>query len=100
MRERQRELGHQGNVVIEGRDIGTVVAPDAEVKVYLTASREERARRRADQLGTDYTTVLQDQTIRVQRDMERADSPLRPADDAVAISFPGFYELLDSVSRR
>src|SRR3989442_9330931 len=46
MRERQRELGHQGNVVIEGRDIGTVVAPDAEVKVYLNADSATRARRR------------------------------------------------------
>src|SRR5690242_1020798 len=61
MRERQRQLGSEGNVVIEGRDIGTVVAPDAAVKVYLVADRDERARRRAaerpgigaDALATD-----------------------------------------------
>ena len=61
MRERQRQLGNEGDVVIEGRDIGTVVAPDAEVKVYLVADRDERAKRRmadrpgigADALATD-----------------------------------------------
>ena len=89
MVEQQRRLIAQADWVAEGRDIGTVVAPEAEVKVYLTASPQERARRRADQLGTDYTTVLQDQTIRDQRDMERADSPLRPADDAVEVDTTG-----------
>ena len=89
MVEQQRRLIAQSDWVAEGRDIGTVVAPDAEVKVYLTAAPEERARRRADQLGTDYTTVLQDQTIRDQRDMERADSPLKPADDAVEVDTTG-----------
>ena len=89
MVEQQRRLIAQADWVAEGRDIGTVVAPDAEVKVYLTAAPEERARRRADQLGTDYTTVLQDQTIRDQRDMERADSPLKPADDAVEVDTTG-----------
>ena len=88
--EKQRALLHDGrDWVAEGRDIGTVVAPDAEVKVYLTAAPEERARRRADQLGADYTTVLQDQTIRDQRDMDRADSPLKPADDAVEVDTTG-----------
>ncbi len=85
MVEVQRRLIGQADWVAEGRDIGTVVAPDAEVKVYLTASPEERARRRADQLGADYDTVLQDQTLRDQRDMQRAESPLRPADDAVEV---------------
>ena len=89
MVEQQRRLIAQADWVAEGRDIGTVVAPDAEVKVYLTASPQERARRRADQLGADYTTVLQDQTIRDQRDMERTDSPLRPADDAVEVDTTG-----------
>jgi CMP/dCMP kinase len=89
MVEQQRRLIAQADWVAEGRDIGTVVAPDAEVKVFLTASPEERARRRADQLGADYTTVLQDQTIRDQRDMDRADSPLRPADDAVEVDTTG-----------
>jgi CMP/dCMP kinase len=89
MVEQQRRLIAQADWVAEGRDIGTVVAPDAEVKVYLTASPEERARRRADQLGADYGTVLQDQTLRDQRDMQRTDSPLRPADDAVEVDTTG-----------
>ena len=87
--EQQRRLIDQADWVAEGRDIGTVVAPGAEVKVYLTASPEERARRRAAELGTDVQTVLADQTIRDQRDMQRADSPLRPADDAVEVDTTG-----------
>jgi cytidylate kinase len=71
MRERQRELGHDGNVVIEGRDIGTVVAPNAEVKVYLRADQEVRARRRAadrpgigaDALATDTTNSTVDEVV-------------------------------------
>ena len=99
MVELQRRLIAQSDWVAEGRDIGTVVAPDAEVKVYLTAAPEERARRRADQLGSDYTTVLQDQTIRDQRDMERADSPLKPADDAVEVDTTGLSidEVVDKI---
>jgi cytidylate kinase len=87
--EQQRRLIGQADWVAEGRDIGTVVAPDAEVKVYLTASPEERARRRAEQLGADVQTVLADQTLRDQRDMQRADSPLEPADDAVEVDTTG-----------
>jgi cytidylate kinase len=87
--EQQRRLIAQADWVAEGRDIGTVVAPDAEVKVFLTASAEERARRRAEQIGADYATVLKDQLIRDQRDMQRADSPLRPADDAVEVDTTG-----------
>jgi cytidylate kinase len=82
MRERQRELGRDGNVVIEGRDIGTVVAPHAEVKVFLTASREARAQRRAAELGGDVATVLAEQTIRDERDTGREHSPLHAAPDA------------------
>ena len=89
MVEQQRRLIAQADWVAEGRDIGTVVAPDAEVKIYLTASPEERAHRRAEQLGTDVSTVLQDQTIRDQRDMQRADSPLKPADDAIEVDTTG-----------
>jgi cytidylate kinase len=87
--EQQRRLIASADWVAEGRDIGTVVAPDAEVKVFLTASAEERAQRRADQLGTDYATVLKDQLIRDQRDMGREDSPLKPADDAVEVDTTG-----------
>ena len=74
-----------GNWVAEGRDIGTVVAPDAELKVFLTASAEQRARRRADELGGDYETTLRDQLLRDQQDSAREHSPLRPADDAVEV---------------
>src|SRR6185503_2811196 len=79
MRERQRELGHQGNVVIEGRDIGTVVAPDAEVKIYLNADSSTRARRRQVErpdIGGD--ALATDLRLRDQSDAAR----MQPADDA------------------
>ena len=81
----QRRLLAAGNWVAEGRDIGTVVWPQAEVKVFLTASPQARAGRRAAELGADLATVLSEQTIRDQRDTERIDSPLRAADDAVTL---------------
>jgi cytidylate kinase len=87
--QRQRELMRAGDWVAEGRDIGTVVAPDAAVKVFLTASPQERARRRAAELGVDEATVLAEQTIRDERDRTRADSPLRAADDAVVVDTTG-----------
>lgn len=85
--EQQRALGHAGGVVMAGRDIGTVVLPDADLKVYLTASVEERARRRYDELlgrgeGVDYKAVLADVKRRDAIDSERAASPLQPAADA------------------
>jgi CMP/dCMP kinase len=83
--KKQRELLSNGDWVAEGRDIGTVVAPDAAVKVFLTASPEERARRRAEELGTDTRTVLQDQTLRDAQDMEREHSPLMAAPGAVEL---------------
>jgi cytidylate kinase len=84
--DKQRALLHDGrNWVAEGRDIGTVVAPDAELKVFLTASAEQRARRRADELNTDYDTVLKDQALRDQQDEQREHSPLRPATDSVEV---------------
>jgi len=79
MRERQRELGHQGDVVIEGRDIGTVVAPDAEVKIYLNADPTVRARRRQVErpdIGGD--ALATDLRLRDQSDAAR----MQPADDA------------------
>jgi cytidylate kinase len=82
MRERQRELGHQGNVVIEGRDIGTVVAPDAEVKIYLQADPDIRARRRQAErpdIGPD--ALATDLRARDKLDRER----MQPAEDAVLI---------------
>jgi CMP/dCMP kinase len=87
--KKQRELLSAGDWVAEGRDIGTVVAPDAEVKVYLTASPEERARRRAAELGTDVDTVMRDQALRDAQDMDRAHSPLRAAPDAVELDTTG-----------
>ena len=87
----QRELAAgPGSVVVEGRDIGTVVLPDADVKIFLTASAEERARRRNDQniannLGDNYKAVLEDVQRRDHLDSTRAVSPLRSADDAVVV---------------
>jgi cytidylate kinase len=78
----QRRLLGDGDWVAEGRDIGTVVAPQAEVKVFLTASPEARARRRAAELGVDVATVLAEQTIRDERDTGREHSPLQAAPDA------------------
>ena len=77
----QRRLLGDGDWVAEGRDIGTVVAPHAEVKVFLTASPEARAQRRADELGVDAATVLAEQTIRDERDTGRQHSPLQAAPD-------------------
>ena len=87
---RQRELVAAADVVVvEGRDIGTVVLPDATLKIYLTASPEVRAQRRAGQLGvTDPAKVAalaQDLRRRDDYDSRRADSPLRPADDAIVV---------------
>ena len=82
---KQRELLSQGDWVAEGRDIGTVVAPDAELKLFLTASPEQRARRRAAELGTDWRVVMRDQALRDAQDAERAHSPLRPAPDAIEL---------------
>lgn len=87
--ELQRALIAEGDWVAEGRDIGTVVAPDAEVKVFLTASPEERARRRAEQEGRPVEEVLADQRERDERDASRAHSPLRAADDAVELDTTG-----------
>ncbi|MBV8966801.1 MAG: (d)CMP kinase [Mycobacteriaceae bacterium] len=87
----QRELAAgEGSVVVEGRDIGTVVLPDADVKFFLTASAETRARRRNDQnistgLGDNFDAVLADVQRRDRLDSTRAVSPLRPADDAIII---------------
>ncbi len=80
----------QRGIVVEGRDIGTVVLPDAQLKVYLTASAEDRARRRAAQDGeTDLAAVLADVQRRDHLDSTRAASPLRPAADAVTVDTSG-----------
>jgi cytidylate kinase len=85
----QRRLLSQGDWVAEGRDIGTVVAPEAEVKLFLTADPRERARRRASELGVDLETVLAEQSVRDERDQAREHSPLRPAPGAVELDTTG-----------
>jgi len=108
----QRELAvGQGSIVVEGRDIGTVVLPNADVKIFLTASAEERARRRNDQniasgLPSDYDAVLADVKRRDHLDSTRAVSPLRAADDALVVDTSDMTEpqvvahLLDLVKQR
>ena len=86
----QRDLARKHSVVMDGRDIGTVVLPDAEVKIYLTASLEERSRRRwlelqAKGVETTIEEVTRDMALRDKNDMERAEAPLRQAEDAVLV---------------
>ena len=87
----QQRIGASGNYVVEGRDIGTVVFPDAQLKVFLFASAEERARRRVAQNAergvglTDYDAVLADIIRRDDYDSSRASSPLKPAEDAIML---------------
>jgi cytidylate kinase len=95
---RQRELIRAGDYVAEGRDIGTVVAPDAELKVFLTASARERARRRAEQLGADVEEVLREQLARDERDETREHSPLEPAGDALRVDTDGLS--VDEVTQK
>jgi cytidylate kinase len=96
---KQKELLSQGDWVADGRDIGTVVAPDAGVKVFLTASPEERARRRAAELGTDVETVLRDQALRDAQDTNREHSPLAVAPGAVELDTTGLSvdEVVDRI---
>ncbi|WP_428052335.1 (d)CMP kinase [Candidatus Avelusimicrobium stercoris] len=88
--DKMRDVGEDGGVVMEGRDVGTVVFPDAELKFYLDASAEERAKRRVKQLKeagqkADYNQILKMIQERDYRDSHRAVSPLKPAEDAVII---------------
>jgi CMP/dCMP kinase len=86
--EAQRAFSRKApGAVLDGRDIGTVVCPDAPVKLYVTAAADVRARRRYDEIvagggRADFAAILQDVKLRDDRDMNRADSPLKPADDA------------------
>ena len=91
MVSQQRKLAQRGKVVMAGRDIGTVVLPQAELKVFLTASTEERARRRHRELlrrgeNSSLETVLADLKKRDEMDINRTISPLKPAEDAVVIN--------------
>ncbi len=89
--EHQRRIGMRGKVVMVGRDIGTVVLPEADLKIYLDASAEERARRRYDEIvergeQADYENLLKKMIERDRIDSTRAVAPLRPAEDAVIIN--------------
>lgn len=103
--DQQRRIGNAGDYVVEGRDIGTVVFPEAEVKVFLTASDEERAHRRVRQnadrsIGSiDFDEVLADLRRRDEHDSSRATSPLKPADDAVRLDSTGRYieDVIDEI---
>ena len=102
--EMQRKMAREQNVIMDGRDIGTVVLPDAGLKIFLTASAEERARRRYLELrekGTEvsFEEVLEDMKYRDTQDSSRASAPLRAADDAVlvdttGVSLDGSYEMI------
>lgn len=88
--ERQRQIGRRGRIVMVGRDIGTVILPEADLKIYLDASAEERARRRYEEIiarggQADYDEILNKMIERDRFDSTRAIAPLRPADDAVII---------------
>jgi len=102
----QRRIGQGGRIVMVGRDIGTVVMPDAELKIYLDASVEERARRRYQEIrnrgeAEDYEHILRDMRRRDRIDSERDTAPLRPASDAVIIDTTelGVAEVLAEVER-
>jgi cytidylate kinase len=89
--QQQRDIGKRGDCVMDGRDIGTVVIPDALLKVFLTASPEVRARRRwlqqgGPDSGTDIATILKEQQERDRKDSERDTAPLKPAADAVILN--------------
>lgn len=86
---KQRQLIGRGDWVAEGRDIGSVVAPDAELKIFLDAESRERARRRAAELGADVEVVLAEQLTRDERDSSREHSPLLAAPDAVTLDTTG-----------
>lgn len=90
----QRELARTHNVIMDGRDIGTTVLPNADVKIFLTADAEDRARRRYEELllrgqEAQYETVLRDVTERDRNDMTRAAAPLRQAPEAVLVNTTG-----------
>ena len=109
--EMQRELARKNNVIMDGRDIGTVVLPDADVKLFLTATPQARAQRRCQELlergvTTDFETVLSELLERDRRDSERSAAPLKQAQDAVLVDTTGktleesFQLLLQTIQER
>ena len=109
--ETQKDIAREYNVIMDGRDIGTVVLPAADVKIFLTASAEDRARRRHAELAAkglpdSYETVLADIIERDRKDTTRAAAPLRQAEDAIAVDTTGlslqesFDALLETIRRK
>ncbi len=91
----QRSIADENNVIMDGRDIGTVILPDAQLKIFLTATAEERAERRTRELiekgqKADFEQILADIKERDDRDSSRAIAPLKPADDAIMFNNTGF----------
>jgi cytidylate kinase len=99
--EKQRAIGAQENVVMEGRDIGSVVFPDADLKIFLDAQPEERARRRAVEMNGDRDSVASQIRERDERDRTRAEAPLTQAPDAVYVDSTGksIEEVEDNILR-
>ena len=104
--ETQRELARRQNVLMDGRDIGTVILPNAQVKIFLTASPEERARRRFEELkargeAVTYEQVLEDVVQRDYNDTHREAAPLKAAPDAVTVDTTGltFDESFEALLR-
>lgn len=102
--EMQRDMARRNNVIMDGRDIGTVILPDARLKIFLTASAQDRARRRYEELKAkgvheDFTSVLDDMLRRDRQDESRAAAPLRAANDAVILDTSGntLEESIDTV---
>ena len=104
--EQQRSLARRYSVIMDGRDIGTVVLPDADIKIFLNASAEDRARRRYEEnlakgVQQSFDEVLADIIERDERDSSRAAAPLRPAEDALMVDTTGnsFEQSLELLSR-
>ena len=102
----QRDMARKHDVIMDGRDIGTVILPDAKVKIFLTASNEARARRRtaellAKGLEANYEDILRDMTLRDENDRNRAIAPAVPAEDAILLdnSLLTFEETIEAVLR-
>jgi cytidylate kinase len=99
----QKDIAKENNVIMDGRDIGTVVLPQANIKIFLTASPEDRSRRRYEELcgrgmHVKYEDVLSDVILRDKQDSERETAPLKPAADAIIIDTTGF-ELQQSLNK-
>ena len=107
----QRDIAKRNNCIMDGRDIGTVVLPDAQVKIFLTASPEERAMRRYKELiekgsNVDYKDVLEDLIQRDYNDSHREIAPLKPADDGVILDTTGLnleesvYKIIETIKEK